>query len=111
MLKQFTHIVVSDSARHLPTRNVSLLGIKQVLAVSTLSQKMNALENAMGISHLPEYLASQAIAAGKLTNLKTSTNTVPIPLFMYWRKGNTGKANQWLRQHIIARNVLQDITH
>jgi DNA-binding transcriptional LysR family regulator len=108
-LKQFTHIVVSDSARNLPTRSVSLLGLEQILAVSTMSQKMDALEHAVGISHLPQYLAEPAIRDGKLLAIATDTKTASVPFYMYWRKGQTGKANQWLRENILQRNILSDI--
>lgn len=112
-LKDFTHIVISDSARHLPTRSVSLLGIQQILAVSTLSQKVDALESAVGISHLPEYLAQKSITSGKLVAIETKaaskSTLMGMPFFMYWRKGESGKANEWLREKIIEREVLNQI--
>lgn len=103
-LKDFTHIVISDSARHLPQRTLGQLGIEQVLAVSNIQQKVSALVNNLGISHLPDYVAAPLIEQKQLVSLGALGN--PTPFFMCWKKHNTGKANQWMREHIISEQVL-----
>lgn len=104
-LKSFTHIVVGDSARYLPQRNVGLLGLKQVLSVPNMVQKYEALINNIGLSHLPEHLARPAIKEGLLTQLTTESAPLPQNLFMVWPKNGSGKANFWLRQKIFDLNV------
>ncbi len=108
-LKDFTHIIVSDSARHLPQRSVGLLGIQQTLAVANLQQKLSAIIHGIGISHLPIYLAQPLVDQGKLIPLNTQSSSAPSPFFMCWRKQEKGKANEWLRKAIIRENILDSI--
>lgn len=108
-LKAFTHIVITDSARHLPPRNVGLLGIQQTITVDNLSQKLSALFNGMGISHLPLPLFQTLQRQGKLVPLITHTGSNAQAFYMCWRKDQKGKANQWLREQIIARGVLDHL--
>ena len=108
-LKDCTHIIISDSARNLPQRNVGALGIQQTLTVSNLQQKLSALINGLGISHLPDYLATPLVKEGKLTQLDTGSSATPNPFFMCWKKNNNGKANEWLREHIVKEQVLTHI--
>lgn len=109
-LKDFTHIVISDSARHLPQRTVGLLGIHQTLAVSNLQQKLSAMINGLGVSHLPTYFAAPYIKKGLLVPIATQAPTSSNPAFMCWKKQGTGKANEWLRTQIIQQDVLAAIT-
>lgn len=108
LLKDFTHIVISDSSRSLSAgiapRTVGQLGIQRVLAVTNMQQKVSALVNGIGISHLPRYMAEPLISQGKLCSL--ADFAPPTPFFMYWRKQSSGKANAWLRQNIIEKQVL-----
>lgn len=108
-LKSYTHIVISDSARLLPQRNVGLLGIGQTLSVSNLSQKRSALLNGVGISHLPRYLAEPMIAQGQLCDLGAQTPHSLNPFYMCWKPAQAGKANAWLREAIVERQVLADV--
>jgi DNA-binding transcriptional LysR family regulator len=104
-LTDFTHILINDSARYLPQRNVGLLGIQQTLSVSHLQQKVSALISGAGISHLPRYLAEQLIQQGQLV-LLDSGNTLPSsPFYMCWKPSQAGKANDWLRPAIISEQV------
>ncbi|MFT5116510.1 MAG: DNA-binding transcriptional LysR family regulator [Kiritimatiellia bacterium] len=108
-LVHYRHIVISDSARSLPHRNVGMMGLEQVLAVSHLQQKVSALINGLGISHLPQYVAAPLIEQGRLVAIKTTSSRTAAPFFMVWKKHNTGKANQWLRESIIERGVLSHL--
>jgi DNA-binding transcriptional LysR family regulator len=107
-LQSFTQIVVSDSARNLPHRNVGMLGIKQVLTVSTMDHKYKALINNMGISHLPKHLAEESVKQGLLKRLIIDSDPFPQTLFMAWPKEGTGKANKWLRKQITEQNIFSD---
>lgn len=105
-LASFTHIMISDSARHLAHRHVEQLGLQQTLTVSNLQQKISALENGIGISHLPRYVAEPLVQQGKLIRLHTGKPSAPAPFFMCWKKEDTGKANAWLRQKIVEEKIL-----
>lgn len=109
-LKHFTHIVISDSARHIAQRSVGMLGIQQTLAVSNLQQKLSAILHSIGVSHLPSYLAEPLIQEDQLIHLQTEYKTTSSPSYMFWKKDNTGKANAWLRQAIIDNNILEPHT-
>jgi DNA-binding transcriptional LysR family regulator len=105
-LSDYTHIIISDSARYLPQRHIGLLGIQQTLIVSNLHQKLSALEHGMGISHLPLAIAKPLVQQGKLIPLDTGKPAIPNPFFMCWKKNNHGKANEWLRHQIVEQQVL-----
>lgn len=104
-IQEFTHIIINDSARNLPHRNVGLLGLKQVLSVSNMHQKYHALVNGMGISHLPAHLAQPALKKGLLHTLNIDNSLFPQTLFMVWPKDNTGQASQQLRQTIVEQQI------
>ena len=104
-LQPFTHIIVSDSANHLPGRNVGLLGLQQVLAVASMTQKYQALIHGAGISHLPVHLARTGIEQGLLTELVTEADIVPQTLLMAWPKSASGRCHRWLREKIIQDNL------
>jgi len=110
-LKSFTHIVISDSARNLPHRNVGLLGLNQVLSVANMNKKFEALINGAGISHLPNYLAEPAIAKGLLTPIVIDTTPFPQTLFIAWPKSHQGQACQWLRDTLLKERVFTDLLH
>ncbi|EGG94989.1 transcriptional regulator, LysR family [gamma proteobacterium IMCC1989] len=105
-LKDFTHILVNDSASYLPQRNVGLLGIRQTLSVSNLQQKVSALCHGVGISHLPSYLADPMFETGQLVHLDTGAEHSFNPFYMSWKPSQSGKANDWLRKKIIEEQVL-----
>ncbi|MGS2718533.1 LysR substrate-binding domain-containing protein [Eionea flava] len=107
-LKNYTHIVINDSARLLPQRNVGLLGIRQTLSVSNLSQKLSALLSGAGVSHLPRYLAEPMITQGQLCDLGTAPHPLN-PFYMCWKPAQAGNANAWLRNAIVEQQVLANI--
>ena len=104
-LQSFTHIVVNDSAHHLPARDIGLLGLQQALSVATMAHKLQALVAGMGISHLPYHLAKASLQQGLLQHLATDADTYSQTFFMAWPRENTGKLNQKLRQRIIEKDI------
>lgn len=108
-LKRYTHVVINDSARLLPARNVGLLDIRQTLSVSNLSQKLSALLSGAGLSHLPRYIAEPLIADGRLVALDTHAPHSVNPFYMCWKPEQAGKANAWLRDAIVNEQVLAQI--
>lgn len=107
-LAQFTHIIISDSARQLPPRNVGLIGLKQFLYVPNMEQKYQALVHSMGITHLPKHIAIPALKKGLIKKIPTQY-TNQQTLNIAWPKKNIGNANQWLREKIQAHNIFKHI--
>jgi len=103
-LTQFTHIAISDSARQLVSRSIDFIGLKQFLYVANMEQKYQALINAMGITHLPHYIASPALKKGLIKKIPT-THSNKQHINLAWQKNNTGKANLWLRKKIIEEAI------
>lgn len=108
-LEHFTHIVINDSARNLPARNVGLLGLKQVLSVATMAQKHEALINNIGVSHLPSFFAQADLQSGRLVSLATTQLLYPQTLFMAWPKEGAGEMNKRLRELIIELKVYEGL--
>lgn len=108
-LDGLTHIVINDSARQIATRNVGLLGLKQVLTVPSMQHKISALIANMGISHLPYYMAEPYIASGQLKALALTQQQGATQFFMVWPKKAAGKANACLRAMIRERGVYSEL--
>jgi DNA-binding transcriptional LysR family regulator len=107
-LEKFVQITISDSARNLPQRTVGMLGLKQILAVPTMAQKIEALVNNIGISHLPRYFGEQEVKKGSLKRLVFDADPYPQTLYIVWSKTNDGKANQWLREAVIEQDIFKN---
>jgi DNA-binding transcriptional LysR family regulator len=107
-LAQFIHIAISDSARKLLPRDTGLIGLKQFLYVANMEQKYNALINAMGITHLPEHIATPALKKSLIIKIPTN-RSIQQNLNIAWPKNNTGKACKWLREKIHAENLFAKI--
>ena len=107
-LVQFVHIAISDSARQLQARSIGLMGLKQFLYVANMEQKYQALINGVGITHLPDYIAADALENGLIRKIPTSSphhHTLNIA----WPKNNSGKAGQWLREKIECEHLFADM--
>ena len=95
-------VAVADTARRLAPLTVNLLPGQDVLTVSTTSAKIEALRRGLGCGFVPEALARQHLAAGRLIAKPTLRSNPPARLGYAWRCGNgrrerasLGLALQW----------------
>jgi len=96
-------IAVADTARNLPARTTGLLSGQDVFTVPTMLAKLEAHRAGLGVGYLPEGLARNEQAAGRLLIRVVAEPKPEGTLFVAWRSANRGRALAWwieaLRRH------------
>jgi DNA-binding transcriptional LysR family regulator len=92
-------VAVADSAQRMTPITVNLLPGQDVLTVSTMRDKMEALLRGLGCGFVPEPLARAQVQAGRLV-LKATARSAPVARLHYaWRAERgalgLGRALQW----------------
>lgn len=91
-------VAVADSAQRLAPRTVNLLPGQDVLTVASTQAKLEAQLRCLGCGYLPEPLAREHVAAGRLVVKRTQREPLPVRLGYAWRgaKGTQlGLALRW----------------
>lgn len=88
-------LVVADTARQFTPRSGNLVDGQPRLTVSSMSTKIEALEQGLGIGYCPRHWVDQALASGRLLMLETTTQPPPRETYLLWRRGEQGRALQW----------------
>jgi DNA-binding transcriptional LysR family regulator len=83
-------VAVADSAQRLSPMTVNLLPGQDVLTVSTMQDKIEALLRCMGCGFVPEPMARCHIEAGQLVVKAVERPSVNVPLGYAWRSGTAG---------------------
>ncbi len=91
-------VAVADTISRGRGVTIGLLGGQDVLTVATMQAKLDAHLRGLGCGSLPEFMAREDIAAGRLV-VKTTTSPARVISVNYaWRQGNPatqGRALQW----------------
>lgn len=99
VLLQHRAVAVADSAQQLAPTTVNLLPGQDVLTVSSMQAKLEALLRGLGCGFLPEPLARPHLAAGRLVQRRTVSGTYAAALHYAWRAERgpqaLGKALAW----------------
>jgi DNA-binding transcriptional LysR family regulator len=85
-------IAVADSAQRLTPLSVNLLAGQDVLTVPSTAAKIEAQIRGLGFGHLPEPLARDHIAAGRLVRKVTERGVGNAGLGYAWRQAGKGAA-------------------
>lgn len=91
----FPTIVIADSSLSAPARSSGLLESRQIIRVPNAIAKIQAQIAGVGVGFLPKHLIQNEIASEKLIILDCSVPRPNIPLYIAWRKNNSGMALQW----------------
>ena len=94
-ISAFPTIVMADSSLNSPGRESGLLGSRQIIRVANATAKIQAQLMGVGVGFLPKHLIQQELLRGELIELDCAVPRPNIPLYIAWRKGNSGKALQW----------------
>jgi DNA-binding transcriptional LysR family regulator len=92
-------VAVADSAQRLAPLTVNLLPGQDVFTVATTQAKVEAQIRCLGCGYIPEPLAREHIAAGRLVVKETHRPQVPIRFGYAWRSpthGGDARAQQGL---------------
>ena len=91
-------IAVADSAQRLPPITVNLQPGQDVLTVSDMSAKIDALLRGLGAGFVPEAMARDHIAAGRLVVKSVQRNRLDGRLGYAWRTPVAGKRGPGARK-------------
>lgn len=94
-IRAFPTVVVADSSQTSPSRSSGLLESRQTVRVATMGAKIEAQLQGIGVGFLPRHLIDDPLAQHQLVVLPCSVPRPAIPVYMAWRKGETGKALGW----------------
>lgn len=94
-LRQFTQVIIKDSARHFRRRSVGLLGGTSNLFVDTYQRKEEAILAGLGIGFLPKYRIQHHLNTGAIVDLKAQFPKSSDMMKLVWRRENQGKALEW----------------
>jgi DNA-binding transcriptional LysR family regulator len=108
-IQAFPTIVVADSSLSTPARSSGLLESRQIIRVAHADAKIQAQMMGVGVGFLPKHLIQQEIQRGDLVVLDCAVPRPNIPLYIAWRKGNTGKALKWFVDVCEKTNWLKPI--
>ena len=86
-------VAVADSALRLPPMTVNLLPGQDVLTVSSMQAKIDALLRGLGCGFVPEPMARDHIAAGRLVARAVQRPSTPAGLGYAWRLPTGGRGN------------------
>jgi DNA-binding transcriptional LysR family regulator len=101
-------IAVADSAQRLSRRTVNLLPGQDVLTVSSMQAKIDALLRCLGCGFVPEPLVREHLRAGRLVVKPVARINAPIRLGYAWRSSAVpqprqapqGLALQWFLEQL-----------
>lgn len=94
-LRRHRAVVIADTSRELSARTIGLLEGQDTLRVPDMRAKASAQIAALGVGHLPHWLADDEIAAGRLVEMKLGETRQPMPCHIAWRSRQVGKALNW----------------
>jgi DNA-binding transcriptional LysR family regulator len=103
-------VAVADSAQRLSPLTVNLLPGQDVFTVSSMAEKIDALERGMGCGHVPEAMVHEALRTKRLLARKTQRPARAAKLAYAWRctigskgrKPPAGLALQWWLQQLAS---------
>ena len=90
-LLRYRAVAVADTARRLSPLTLNLLPGQDVLTVSSMAAKIEALHRGLGCGFMPEPMVHEALRAGTLLAKRTARVNPPGPLGYAWRCGSGRK--------------------
>ena len=99
---RYRAVAVADSAQHMSPLTLNLLPGQDVLTVSSMAAKIEALLRGLGCGFVPEPMVREHLAAGRLLRKRMQRPTTAGKMGYAWRCGNgrrdrasLGLALQW----------------
>jgi DNA-binding transcriptional LysR family regulator len=94
-IRRHRQVVVGDTSQQLAPRTSGLLGAVDVLAVPTMSAKIQAQIAGLGCGYLPLARIRGALARGELVVRETDQGERSTVLSVAWRHDARGRAVAW----------------
>jgi DNA-binding transcriptional LysR family regulator len=111
-LLRFRAVAVADSAHHMVPLTVNLLPGQDVLTVSSMAAKIEALLRGLGCGYVPETMVREHVQAGRLLLKGTLRPNAPMRVGYAWRCGvgrreraSLGLGLQWWLKQLAVTNT------
>lgn len=104
-------VAVADTANRFDRVTVGILPGQDVLTVSTMSDKLEAIRRGLGCGSVPRHLAKQGLAAGTLVTFPLAQPSRSVTMHYGWRTTGQppGKALAWWLNHLRNAKTRQSL--
>ncbi|HMO46380.1 MAG TPA: LysR family transcriptional regulator [Rubrivivax sp.] len=113
-LLRFRAVAVADTAQHMSPLTLNLLPGQDVLTVSSMTAKIEALLRGLGCGYIPEPMVREHLRDGRLVARRTLRPNAPVRLGYAWRCGigrreraSLGLALQWWLEQLAVPTTRQ----
>lgn len=113
-LLRFRAVAVADTAQHMSPLTLNLLPGQDVLTVSSMAAKIEALLRGLGCGYIPEPMVREQLQAGRLVARRTLRTNAAVRLGYAWRCGvgrreraSLGLGLQWWLKQLVMPTTRQ----
>lgn len=110
---QHRAVVVADTSRRVDVRGYGVLGGQASLAVPSMSAKIQAQREGLGVGWLPRNRVAGLLKRGALVEKKMADPREPNLLYVAWRGDHRGRALEWwltqLKNKRLASKLVEGI--
>ncbi|MFT6404543.1 MAG: DNA-binding transcriptional LysR family regulator [Marinomonas primoryensis] len=103
-LRQYPAIVVADSSKNLPARNIGIFESRQVLRVDTMRSKIQAQCLGLGVGYLPKHRIVDELKSGRLVVRQCEFPRPNLIAYLAWRKDSPGRGLSWFVEQLIKQD-------
>ncbi len=104
-IAKYRTVLLKDSTRELPPRNMGLRAGPDALTVSDIEAKLEAQAAGIGVGFLPPQYARPAIAAGHLLEIGVAEPRPASRLCYGWQSQPVGQSLSWFLEQLDSPNV------
>jgi DNA-binding transcriptional LysR family regulator len=90
--ERYRGIIIPDSSRNSTPLSRGLLHQQTAISVPNMAAKLAAHRLGLGVGYIPEALAAEDIAAGRLVKLDVAEERENEPAMLGWKTSNRGRA-------------------
>ncbi len=103
-LRQYPAIVVADSSKNLPARNIGIFESRQVLRVDTMRSKIQAQCLGLGVGYLPKHRIVDELKSGRLVVRQCEFPRPNLIAYLAWRKDSPSRGLSWFVEQLIKQD-------
>lgn len=105
-LADFRSVIVRDSSRKLRAMNRGILNRHQAIYVSSMTMKIAAHIQGIGVGTVPRQRVRKALQSGRLVELDMHSPTPTTTTHLAWKISHRGQALKWMVEQLQAQNAL-----
>ncbi|MGZ5050595.1 MAG: LysR substrate-binding domain-containing protein [Methylobacter sp.] len=106
LIEQHRFIVVRDSSRNQAPQSRRIFSKRPVLSVPSITEKINALQEGLGVGFLPAHRIQHLLEQGRLIALPVEETIPPDTLYLAWKTSNKGKVLRWFIEQLSKQNFV-----